>query len=439
MMELFRAAAAIAIAVLMLVPALARGQESRVALVVGNAAYKHSSPLRNPVRDANAMATALQEFGFEVIKVENADRGRMATALIQFGRKLKADGVALFFYAGHGIQVAGANYLIPVEADITEEAAASMLGVDLQQVLRVMENAGSRLSMVFLDACRDNPFERAFRSGGARGLAAVDAPRGTLLAYATAPGKTAADGDGANGLFTAELLKAMSRPGLTIDEVLKEAGAGVEKASGNKQVPWINSSYRGKFYFFVNVTTEPAGLTPASNNEALFWSSIKDSSDGAEFDAYLKQYPNGAFAALAKARLDRIAAAKARPPVAQNPIPSAATSSPADQAFDGKWDVTLTCGSAVGLEPFRFFRSITFSLGAGPFEVGNPGQPGSSKSQIRIGSDGGVLMLGEVISRNPQTMGKAFPIEIRGKADRAAGNATGHYGDRKCELALKRS
>jgi hypothetical protein len=435
MVEIFRAAPAIAIAVaLILAPALACSQERRVALVIGNAAYKHSAPLRNPVRDANAMATALQEFGFDVIKVENADRGRMAAALIQFGRILKADGVALFFYAGHGIQVAGANYLIPVDADITEEAAASMLGIDLQQVLRVMENAGSRLSMVFLDACRDNPFERAFRSSGARGLAAVDAPRGTLLAYATAPGKTAADGIGTNGLFTAELLKAMSHPDLTIDEVLKLAGSGVEKASGNKQVPWINSSYRGKFYFLgpttVNVATEPGGPAPVSNNEALFWSSVKDSGDAAEIEAYLKQYPNGTFAALAKTRVDRIAAAK-------QPAQNVAT--PVDRSFDGKWDVTLTCGPTVALDPFRFFRSIYFTQGTGPFEVGMAGQPGSSKSQIKISSNGTVEMIGEVVSRNPLTMGKIFPIELRGKAERASGTATGHYGDRQCELTLKRS
>src|SRR5262249_11532963 len=151
--------------------------------------------------------------------------------------------------AGHGIQVAGNNYLIPVDADIQEEYDTSFLGINVSDVLRVMENAGSRFNMMLLDACRDNPFERRFRSaGGSRGLAAIEAPRGALLAYATAPGKTAADGNGTNGLFTAEILKALSRPDRPIEDVLKEAGAGVERESANKQVPWINSSYRGKFY-----------------------------------------------------------------------------------------------------------------------------------------------------------------------------------------------
>jgi hypothetical protein len=309
--------------------AWAQSREPRVALVIGNAAYKHSAPLRNPVNDAEAMAIALAEAGFEVIKTTNADRGRMARALSEFARKQKADGVSLFFYAGHGIQVGGANYLIPVEADIAEEHDASLLGIDVQQVLRVMENAGSRFNMVFLDACRDNPFERQFRSAGARGLAPIDAPRGTLIAYATAPGKTAADGDGSNGLFTAELLKAMSRPGLGVEEVLKQAGAGVEKASNNRQVPWINSSFRGRFSFFdapnpqtASKAAPPRERASAEAQEQSAWDAVKGSTAPATYEAFLRRFPNGVYGDIARAKVAELSKAPVAAPAATKASPA---------------------------------------------------------------------------------------------------------------------
>src|SRR5260221_7805748 len=174
--------------------------ENRIALVIGNAGYKSAPSLKNPANDASAMAKALEDLGFEVVSLTNGDRLSMVRALGEFSRKLKPDGVGLFFYAGHGIQVRGANYLVPVDADIKGEYDATLLSINVADVLRIMDEASGRLNLVILDACRDNPYQRQLRTP-VTGLAPVDAPRGTLVAYATAPGKTAADGESSNGPF----------------------------------------------------------------------------------------------------------------------------------------------------------------------------------------------------------------------------------------------
>lgn len=186
--------------------------EKRIALVIGNAAYANS-PLKNPVNDAQAMAKAFRDLGFEVLLRENAGEKDMKRAVEEFGDRLRGGGVGVFFFAGHGIQVAGRNYLIPVDANIRNERDIDIDAIDVNRVLSRMEDARNRLNIVILDACRDNPFGRSFRSS-ARGLASIDAPSGTLIAYATAPGKLARDGSGANGLYTGELVKAIKQSGL---------------------------------------------------------------------------------------------------------------------------------------------------------------------------------------------------------------------------------
>ena len=159
--------------------------ERRLALVIGNGAYA-STPLKNPVNDARAMAQALRGLGFDVIAHENASYKDMRRAVIEFGDRLQGGGVGLFYYAGHGIQAGGRNYLIPVDATIKSESEIEVESIDVAAVLARMETARNRLNIVILDACRDNPFGRSFRSSS-RGLASVDAPTGTMIAYATAP------------------------------------------------------------------------------------------------------------------------------------------------------------------------------------------------------------------------------------------------------------
>ena len=219
----------------------------RVALVIGNGGYA-SNPLRNPVNDARAMSRALRGLGFQVISGTDMDYRQMRRAMIKFGRELDKGGVGLFFYAGHGVQVDGQNYLVPIGALISHEEEVAAEAVSLGMVLSRMAGAKNQLNIVILDACRDNPFERNFRSGS-KGLAQVIAPRGTIIAYATAPGRTAADGAGSNGVFTEAFLQHMATPGLDIEEVFKRTGRSVDGNTNGRQRPWMAFDYYGQFYF----------------------------------------------------------------------------------------------------------------------------------------------------------------------------------------------
>jgi uncharacterized caspase-like protein len=215
----------------------------KVALVIGNGSYAEA-PLKNPPNDARAIAATLRRQGFEVILRENATKVQMNEVVADFGEKLSEGDTALFFFAGHGMQVQGRNYLIPTDARITSEQRVRLETLDIDAVLDQMAAARARVSMVILDACRNNPFERRFRSVGG-GLAQINAPEGTMIAYATAPGKVAADGEGSNGLYTQELLKALAQPGLKAEDVFKQVRIGVARASNGAQVPWEASSLTG--------------------------------------------------------------------------------------------------------------------------------------------------------------------------------------------------
>lgn len=229
--------------------------EQRVALVIGNSNYK-SSPLLNPINDARAMAKVLGESGFKVISKENANQKEMLLALRDFGDALKNGGVGLFYYAGHGMQIKGKNYLIPVDANIEREDEVAYTSVDANQVLDKMEAASNRINIVILDACRNNPFARSFRSAGS-GLAQMDAPVGTLIAFSTAPGSVAADGSGTNGLYTQHLLNAINEPGAKIEDVFKRVRKLVRQDTESKQIPWESTSLEGDFVF-VPLPPKPA-------------------------------------------------------------------------------------------------------------------------------------------------------------------------------------
>ena len=230
---------------LSLAPAV--GTEARVALVIGNSRYE-TAPLRNPVNDANLIASTLREMGFDVIARTDVNLREMQGAIKEFSRKIQNGAVGLFYYAGHGIQADGSNYLIPISAQIEAEGDLSLEGLDLNSVLKQMGSAHNRLNIVILDACRNNPFISSAR-GGPQGLAQVNAPAGTFIAYATAPGQTASDGKGQNGLYTQELMANMRTPGLPIEEVFKRVRGQVRQKSGGVQVPWDASSLEGSFSF----------------------------------------------------------------------------------------------------------------------------------------------------------------------------------------------
>jgi hypothetical protein len=222
--------------------------ERRVALVIGNAAYKTVGALDNPVNDARDIAAKLKGLGFDVVRVENGTKQQMERGIGEFSRKLGPDTVGLFYYAGHGLQVNGHNFLVPVDARIESEPTVRLETVDLDAVLDQMSAAKSRVNLVILDACRNNPFEHRFRAVSG-GLASIDAPMGTLIAYATAPGKVAADGQGRNALYTANLLQALDEPGLKVEDVLKHVRIKVSEATDGQQTPWESSSLTGDFYF----------------------------------------------------------------------------------------------------------------------------------------------------------------------------------------------
>ncbi len=222
--------------------------DGRTALVIGNASYALGA-LRNPVNDAEAMAKTLGSLSFDVTLRENLDQKQMKAAIQSFGEKLKnRGGVGLFYFAGHGVQLNGHNYLIPVDASIQNQSQVEYEAVDMGEVLNQMDWAKNRMNIVIIDACRDNPFAQSFRSLSL-GLASVLAPTGTLIAYSTAPGSVANDGTGQNGLYTGALIKAMVQPGLQLEDVFKRVRLAVSQATEGKQVPWESSSLIGDFYF----------------------------------------------------------------------------------------------------------------------------------------------------------------------------------------------
>jgi len=236
--------------------------DRRVALVIGNSEYD-TGPLLNPSNDARAMAVALRETGFEVMEYINlANQADMKRAIREFGRKIQNGGVGLFYYAGHGIQVNGKNYLVPIKAQIYAEEEVEYESVDVGFVMSQMEIARNRMNIIILDACRNNPFARSWRSA-ATGLAFINAPTGTMIAYSTAPGSVASDGTGANGLYTEELLKQIQRGGLKIEDVFKQVRSEVLDKSNNMQTPWESSSLVGDFYFIRPVveTSQPQTKT----------------------------------------------------------------------------------------------------------------------------------------------------------------------------------
>ena len=229
-------------------PGLIASPKRRTALVIGNSSYDTGS-LRNPVNDADDMASALKRLGFDVILKKNAVQQDMEDAIRNFGDRLKRGGVGLFFYAGHGVQIAGKNFLLPIGARIDRETDVKYRAMDADMVLDEMGNAGNPMNIVILDACRDNPFGKSFRTAS-RGLAIISsAPRGTLVSYSTSPGKVAADGGGRNSPYTGSLMKHMMTPGLPIEEVFKNVRQDLGRQTGGKQIPWELSSLEGRFYF----------------------------------------------------------------------------------------------------------------------------------------------------------------------------------------------
>ena len=238
-------------------PSPSQPERDRVALVIGNATYR-VDPLDNPVNDARLVARALAAAQFKVTLHENLNRQAMIEAMRRFGAQLNERSVALVYYAGHGLQLRDRNFLIPTDAEIHSEAEIPLAGVDVSFVLDQMSSARSRVNIVILDACRNNPFAgRAGRS--AQGLAQMDAPVGTLLAYATGPGKLAADGLGSNGIYATHLARQIASSVEQVEIMFRRVREGVVRETREQQTPWESSSLQGDFAFH---GTQAAGSDP---------------------------------------------------------------------------------------------------------------------------------------------------------------------------------
>ena len=316
-------------ALLVLAPAGAQA-EKRVALVIGNSAYRNAPALPNPRNDAAAIADALQKLGFSVQSGFDLDRAATEQMLRTFGDTLGDADVALFYYAGHGLQVDTKNYIVPVDARLASENDLPFEAVDLTLVLSLMERR-PRINLVLLDACRDNPLaQNLARSMGAsrstavsRGLAIAESGIGTLLVYATQPGNVALDGNGAHSPFTQGLLDYIATPDIEVRQMLTRVRAEVLQATGGKQVPWDHSSLTGDFFFVPRgAAVEAQPQAPAADRELAFWESVKDSRAPADFQAYLDQYPGGTFAALARNRLAALQSQAAVTPTPTAPAPA---------------------------------------------------------------------------------------------------------------------
>ncbi|MDC7789280.1 caspase family protein [Rhodoplanes sp. TEM] len=338
--------ALLAAAMLVLPPCHASAQE-RVALVVGNGAYRHATPLPNPPNDAADVAAALRRIGFTVIEGRDLDKHGLEDRIRAFGRALDRASTALFFYAGHGLQVAGKNYLVPVDAKLERPGDLSFETVEVGQVLGQME-AEARVNLVFLDACRDNPLARTLaRSLGTRsasvgtGLASIQSAVGTMIAYATQPDNVALDGDGRNSPFTTALLKHLPTPGLDIAVTMRRIRSDVVAATRSRQVPWDHSSLIGDVVLVPAATPPAAGPGPVATStpvvapppppspgpaatpspgaergrdaDIAYWTSVKDTGDIAQLKSYVAAFPDGTFVALAHLRIREIESRAGRP------------------------------------------------------------------------------------------------------------------------------
>lgn len=302
----------IALSVLLVFCASQALAEKRVALVIGNSAYQHVAPLPNPGNDAADMTAKLEGLGFEVVHGTDLDLARLRRVVRDFAGRLDGADLALFYYAGHGLQVDGENYLAPVDAKLASHVDLDFEAVPMNLILSAMERS-TRINLIFLDACRDNPLAvNLARSMGTRsasvgrGLAKVGTGIGTLIAFATQPGNVALDGSGRNSPFTSALLKHLGQPGRDITRELIDVRRDVLAATGGKQVPWDNSSLTGEVVLKPGDDSKPAQVKEPATDQAAelaYWETIKDATDRDLFDAYLQQYPSGAFASLARAKI----------------------------------------------------------------------------------------------------------------------------------------
>lgn len=299
--------------------------ESRLALVIGNGDYSSIGALPNPTSDAELIAGSLESVGFKTTVLLDADQYAMKKGIAEFGRSLRKsskEAVGLFYYAGHGVQAQGKNFLLPVEAEPVDAADLDLMGVEADWVLRQMESAGNRSNIMILDACRNNPFVASNRSLG-RGLAQIDAPTGSFISYATAPGKVALDGDKENSPFTKALADALPTPGLALEQIFKKVRIDVLNATEGRQIPWDSSSLVEDLILAAPVDSEefdsqeemankiltaevaiPNEVVEKPLSESELVSRAQRTRNIDDYRNYLKLFPEGAFSEFFRAEIE---------------------------------------------------------------------------------------------------------------------------------------
>ena len=286
----------------------------KVALVIGNSEYNTvSDRLKNPANDAKAVASRLKNLGYDTELLLNANLSKMLASLNGLNGKVDAGGTVIVYYAGHGIQLSGHNYLVPVDAGMTNRDMVTRETIQLQEVIDKLESSGAANRLVILDACRNDPFPKAFRSG-TRGLTReqLTTGNGMMVMYAASPSEVAADGQGQHGTFTQALLQGFNQSGVKLPEMMDDIREQVRRDTKGTQNPYYEGTGLSRF---VLVPAAPVvnTVTPVADSDKQFWDEIKSSTDASEYQAYLTQYPNGKFAALAQSRKDKYTVKPAQP------------------------------------------------------------------------------------------------------------------------------
>lgn len=356
-MKLIKPLNALVTAALFLASALIATASERIALVVGNGQYAAVTPLDNPAPDAKLIAQRLEDAGFDVTLVIDADQITLNRAIAQFGRVLRQagkDATGLFYYAGHGVQSFGTNYLVPTDAVLTDAADLSLVGVQAEAVLRQMASARNAANIVILDACRDNPFQD-IPDLDDNGLAEMKAPTGTFLSYSTAPGAVALDGTGENSPFTQALAKHMPSQGLPIEQLFKQVRVDVLAETQGQQTPWDTSSLTQQFAFVEGVVISPEEVA-----ENQLWESVRETDDPVQIMLFLRGYPTSKHAPQARIVLNELLQAELAPQEEEAPKAPVVAQPEADEK--ALIDLAQKSGKAVDYEAYlKAFPAGTYA------------------------------------------------------------------------------
>ncbi|PDT66735.1 hypothetical protein CO683_26745 [Bradyrhizobium ottawaense] len=418
--------------------------DTRVALVIGNGAYTSTAQLPNPSHDAEDVAASLKRSGFEVIQGIDLRQADMQDLTIRFARAASRADVAIFYYSGHAMQYNGVNYLMPVDATLTDEA-------DLKRFVRVDDivndlQQAKNLRILVLDSCRDNPLAETLKRSATRaasigrGLSKVEAPRGTIVSFSTQSGQTAADGVGRNSPYTAAFLKHIEEP-QEIGDVFRDISSDVYDASGKTQLPELSLSIIGKFYLNgpVSVTIAPAApqaaprADPCASAEA-HWKAADTIGTVSAFEDHLTRFSSCSFASLAKARIEGLKQKVALAPATN-------TRAGGSKDFDGTWDVTLNCpasGKAQG-----FTRPLAGTVTNGVFHAEAQNKDGVNRLEIdgQIQADGKTTLSARgttgasAYTLNNLAPGSPYAFTVDAQFDRTRG--TGKRNEaRACNLVF---